>query len=181
MKHFIDISNFELKKLDSIIQKAKQIKKNHKKFYKKCKNKTLGMIFQKDSTRTRASFTVGFQKLGGNTIELNPKSIGFGKRESIEDISTVLSSYVDGIIARVNSHDSLLEMSKFSSVPIINALSDLEHPCQVIADLLTISENKVIEIGPGKVLTGLIKRISNNFDITNIEYVTDIDKIKNEI
>ena len=81
MKHFIDISNFKLTKLDSIIKKAKQIKKNPKIFSTKFKNRTLGMIFQKDSTRTRASFTVGFQKLGGNVLELNTKSIGFGKRE----------------------------------------------------------------------------------------------------
>ena len=84
MKHFIDISDFNTKKLDSIIKKAKQIKKNPDKFTSKCKNKTLGMIFQKESIRTRVSFNVGFHKLGGHSIELNTDTIGLGKRESYD-------------------------------------------------------------------------------------------------
>ena len=104
MKHFIDISNFQLKKLDSIVKLAKQIKRNPKTFSNKCKNKTLGMIFEKDSTRTRASFTVGFQKLGGNTIELNSKSIGFGKRESAEDILRTLAQFIDIVVIRNDDH-----------------------------------------------------------------------------
>ena len=136
MKHFIDISNFEVKKLDSIIQKAKQIKKNHKKFSNKCKNKTLGMIFQKDSTRTRASFTVGFQRLGGNTIELNPKSIGFGKRESVEDILKTLAQFIDILVIRNDDHVLLKKLSALNALPIINGLTDMSHPCQILSDII---------------------------------------------
>ncbi len=140
MKHFIDISNFKLKKLDSIIQKAKRIKKNPKIFSNKCKNKTLGMIFQKDSTRTRVSFTVGFQQLGGNTIELNNKSIGFGKRESAEDILRTLSQYIDILVIRNDDHELLKKLSALNALPIINGLSDISHPCQILSDMLTINE-----------------------------------------
>ena len=140
MKHFIDISNFKLKRLDSIIQKAKQIKKNPKKFSNKCKYKTLGMIFQKDSTRTRASFTVGFQKLGGHTLELNTKSIGFGKRESVEDILRALAQYIDILVIRNDDHKLLKNFSALNALPIINGLSDISHPCQILSDLLTINE-----------------------------------------
>ena len=141
MKHFIDISNFQLKKLNSIIQKAKKIKKNPKIFSNKCKNKTLGMIFQKDSTRTRASFTVGFQKLGGHTIELNTKSIGFGKRESAEDILRTLAQYIDILVIRNDDHALLKKLSALNALPIINGLSDISHPCQILSDMLTINEN----------------------------------------
>ena len=140
MKHFIDISNFELKKLDFIIEKAKQIKNNPKKFSNKCKNKTLGMIFQKDSTRTRASFTVGFQKLGGNTIELNSKSIGFGKRESVEDILKTLAQFIDILVIRNDDHVLLKKLSALNALPIINGLTDMSHPCQILSDMLTINE-----------------------------------------
>jgi len=140
MKHFIDISNFQLKKLDSIIQKAKQIKKNPKKFSNKCKNKTLGMIFQKDSTRTRVSFTVGFQKLGGSTVELNTNSIGFGKRESVEDIIRVLAQFIDILVIRNDDHKLLKKLSALNALPIINGLSDISHPCQILSDMLTINE-----------------------------------------
>ncbi len=140
MKHFIDISNFELKKIESIIKTAKQIKKNPKKFSNKCKNKTLGMIFQKDSTRTRTSFTVGFQKLGGNTLELSTKSIGFGKRESAEDILRTLAQFIDILLIRNNDHELLKNLSMLNALPIINGLSDMSHPCQILSDMLTINE-----------------------------------------
>ena len=141
MKHFIDISNFQLEKLNSIIQTAKKIKKNPKIFANKCKNKTLGMIFQKDSTRTRASFTVGFQKLGGHTIELNTKSIGFGKRESVEDVLRTLAQYIDILVIRNDDHALLKKLSALNALPIINGLSDISHPCQILSDMLTINEN----------------------------------------
>jgi len=141
--NIISITDLSSQQILDIVGRAKAIKIGD--FSTCLDGKTFALLFEKPSLRTKVSFQLGIEKLGGYGIYLGPEEIGLGKRESIEDISTVLSSYVDGIIARVNSHDALLEMSKFSSVPIINALSDLEHPCQVIADLLTISENKVIE------------------------------------
>jgi ornithine carbamoyltransferase len=140
MKHFIDISDFTPKKLDLIIQLAKQIKKNPNKFYKKCKNKTLGMIFEKESTRTRVSFAVGFHKLGGNSLELNSKSLGFGKRESAEDILKTLTQYLDILVIRNNDHKLLKKLSSLNTLPIINGLSDFSHPCQILSDMLTINE-----------------------------------------
>ena len=100
MKHFLDISDFNLQQLNSIIKTAKQIKKSPEKFANKCERKTLGMIFEKESTRTRVSFTVGFQKLGGNTIELKSKDIGFGKRESYEDVLKTLSQFIDCLMIK---------------------------------------------------------------------------------
>ena len=140
MKHFIDISDFNIKKLDLIIKKAKEIKKNPKKYLTKCKNKTLGMIFQKESTRTRVSFSVGIQKLGGNALELNTKSIGFGRRESVQDIFHTLSQYIDLIVIRNNDHKLIKKISKLNLMPIINGLSDYSHPCQILSDMLTINE-----------------------------------------
>jgi len=141
MKHFIDISDFTVKKLDLITQKAKQIKKNPKKFSNKCKNKTLGMIFEKESTRTRVSFTVGFQKLGGNVLELNSESIGFNKRESAQDILKTLTQFIDLLVIRNNDHKLIKKLSTLNSLPIINGLSDFSHPCQILSDMFTINEN----------------------------------------
>ena len=141
MKHFLDISDFNTKKLDLIINKAKQIKKNPKKFSSLCKNKTLGMIFQKESTRTRVSFAVGFQKLGGNAIELNTGSIGFNKRESAKDIIKTLSQFIDLVVIRNNDHKLLKKLQGLNILPIVNGLSDYSHPCQILSDMLTINEN----------------------------------------
>ena len=140
MKHFIDISDFNTKQLDAIISKAKELKKNPKKFAKKFQNKTLGMIFQKESTRTRVSFNVGFRKLGGETIELDSKSIGFGKRESYEDIIKTLSQYIDLLMIRNDDHSVIKNLSTLNVLPIINGLSDLSHPCQILSDFFTINE-----------------------------------------
>jgi len=140
MKHFIDIKDFNIKKLDSIIKTAKLIKKIPKKFANKCKNKTLGMIFQKESIRTRVSFTVGIQKLGGHAFELDTKSIGFGKRESVEDIFKTLSQFIDLLVIRNNNHKLIRNLSSLNTMPIINGLSDYSHPCQILSDMLTINE-----------------------------------------
>ena len=140
MKHFLDISDFSVKQLNSIIATAKQIKKSPKKFSLKCKGKTLGMIFEKESTRTRVSFTVGFQKLGGNTIELNSNDIGFGKRESYEDVLKALSQYIDCLMIRNDNHKIIKRLSALNALPIINGLSDYSHPCQILSDFLTINE-----------------------------------------
>ena len=140
MKHFVDISDFNIKKLNSLLRTAKSIKKHPNKFSNKCKNKTLGMIFQKESTRTRVSFTVGIQKLGGYGLELSTDSIGFGKRESAEDILRALSQYIDILLIRNNNHKIIKNLSALNVMPIINGLSDYSHPCQILSDLFTINE-----------------------------------------
>ena len=141
MKDFIDIAYFNVKKLNAIIKNAKQIKKNPKKFVNKSKNKTLGMIFQKESTRTRVSFNVGFKKLGGHSIELNAESIGFGKRENYKDIIRTLSQFIDILMIRNDDHNIIRNLSSLNVLRIINGLSDFSHPCQILSDFLTINEH----------------------------------------
>ncbi|MGD2058027.1 MAG: ornithine carbamoyltransferase, partial [Anaerolineales bacterium] len=104
------------------------------------KDKVLAMVFQKPSLRTRVSFDMAMRQLGGDALYLSPDEIGLGKREAISDVSRVLSGYVDAIMARVFAHDHILELAKFASVPVINGLSDYNHPCQALADVLTIHE-----------------------------------------
>lgn len=104
--------------------------------------KTLALLFEKPSLRTRVSFEVAMRQLGGQTIYLSPAEVGLGKRESVPDVARVLSRYVDAIVARTFSHQTLEILASYSSVPVINALSDLEHPCQALADLFTIYEKK---------------------------------------
>ena len=106
------------------------------------KGKTLAMIFQKPSLRTRVSFETGITKLGGHAIYLAPSDISLGKRETTEDIAIVLSRYVDIIMARVFGHEIVEELAKYATVPVINGLSNFEHPCQVLADFQTILERK---------------------------------------
>ncbi len=104
--------------------------------------KTLALLFEKPSLRTRVSFEVAMRQLGGQTIYLSPAEVGLGKRESVSDVARVLSRYVDAIAVRTFSHQALEILASYSSVPVINALSDLEHPCQALADLFTIYEKK---------------------------------------
>lgn len=106
------------------------------------KDKTLGMIFEKPSLRTKASFETAIRHLGGHPIFLPNTEIKLGKRESVADIARVLSRYVDGIVARLFEHEKMVELAKYSQVPVINGLDDLEHPCQALADLYTIKQKK---------------------------------------
>ncbi len=142
MKHFIDINNFKKKEIDEIISFAKKIKKNPKKYSSSCKDKTLGLIFEKQSLRTRLSFNVGMQKLGGSVLELQSKDIGFdNKREKAEDVLKVLSQYIDCIMIRNNNHKQIVNLSKENILPIINGLTEYSHPCQILGDFLTLQEN----------------------------------------
>ena len=142
MKHFIDINNFKKKEIDEIISLAKKIKKNPKKYSSSCKDKTLGLIFEKQSLRTRLSFNVGMQKLGGSVLELNSEEIGFdNKREKAEDVLNVLNQFIDCIMIRNNDHKKLIKLSQEKILPIINGLTDYSHPCQILGDFLTLQEN----------------------------------------
>ena len=104
------------------------------------KEKTLALIFQKPSNRTRVSFEVGIHQLGGKCLYLGPDEISLGKRESTADVAATLSRYLDGVVARTFKHDDIVELSRTASIPIINGLSDLYHPCQALADLMSIQE-----------------------------------------
>ena len=142
MKHFIDINNFKKKEIDEIISLAKKIKKNPKKYSSSCIDKTLGLIFEKQSLRTRLSFNVGMQKLGGYVLELQSKDIGFdNKREKAEDVLNVLSQYIDCIMIRNNNHKQIVNLSKENILPIINGLTEYSHPCQILGDFLTLQEH----------------------------------------
>ncbi len=142
MKHFIDINSFKKKEIDEIISLAKKIKKNPKKYSSSCKDKTLGLIFEKQSLRTRLSFNVGMQKLGGSVLELQSKDIGFdNKREKAEDVLNVLSQYIDCVMIRNNNHKQIVNLSKENILPIINGLTEYSHPCQILGDFLTLQEH----------------------------------------
>lgn len=130
--------------LEEIIDLAIKMKQKSKKgeLIELLKGKTLGMIFEKPSTRTRVSFEVGMTKLGGHAIFLSTNDIQLGRGETIEDTALVLSRYVDMIIYRAKSNQAMKELAKYATVPVISGLDDKEHPCQVIADLMTIKERK---------------------------------------
>ena len=104
--------------------------------------KSIAILFDKPSLRTRVSFQVGIQELGGYSVFLGEQEVGLGRREPVSDVANVLSGYVDCIVARISNHDLISELAEHASVPVINALSDVEHPCQAMADLLTIYEHK---------------------------------------
>ena len=141
-KHFIDLDNFTLNELRVILNIARDIKLNPSQFTERLKQKSLGMLFEKQSNRTRVSFDIGMKKLGGNVIELNKESIGFGQRESESDVLKVLSTYIDCLVIRNDDHNKLKTFAEYNHLPIINGLSDYSHPCQILSDIFTIEEAK---------------------------------------
>ena len=140
-KDFLSISDMSRKEIIHIFELAEKLKKN--KLDISHKNKFLGLIFDKSSTRTRVSFQVAMSKLGGNTIDLNPSTSQIGRGEPVKDTARVLSRYCDVLAIRTFSQSLLEEYSKWATIPVINALTDLEHPCQALADFLTIKEEFV--------------------------------------
>jgi ornithine carbamoyltransferase len=141
-KDFISISDFSSGELENILTISKNLKRELLSGGNSpiLKGKVLGMIFQKPSLRTRVSFDMAMRHLGGDALYLSPNEIGLGKRESISDVARVLSGYVDALMARVFQHEHVLQLAKFSSIPVINGLSDYNHPCQAMADMFTIQE-----------------------------------------
>lgn len=143
IKHFLDLHSWRGKDLRQMIELAVHLKKEYRSGGNRpvLAGKILGMVFQKPSLRTRVSFEVAMKHLGGDAIMMGPSEIGLGKRESIPDVSRVLSGYVHGIMARVFDHKHVTELAEYASVPVINGLSDNRHPCQAMADVLTIYEH----------------------------------------
>ena len=158
MKHFLHISDYSNSELWEILKLAKELKskfhlrEDHKIF----QNRSLAMIFAKPSARTRVSFETGFEWMGGHALFLGPNDIGIGKREAIKDISRLFSRYNDVIMARLFDHDHILELAEYSTIPVINGLTDYNHPCQIMTDIFTVWEHlevidnpKIVYMGDG--------------------------------
>jgi ornithine carbamoyltransferase len=164
-RNFVDLADFERFELRLVLDTAHDLKQKQKRGepHELLKGKSLAMIFMKSSTRTRVSFEVGMTQLGGHALFLQPSGTQLGRGETIGDTALVLSRYCDVIMARVFGHDEVTDLAKYGTVPVINGLSDLLHPCQIMADMQTIEEHK------GK-LEGL-----------KIAYVGDSNNVSNSI
>ncbi|NRG31133.1 ornithine carbamoyltransferase [Niallia circulans] len=143
-KDLLTLADYSKETILELLDKAKAIKESHLKgeIIAPLKGKTLGMIFEKSSTRTRVSFEAGMLQLGGHALYLNSRDLQIGRGETISDTAKVLSQYVDAIMIRTFSHDIVEELAEHATIPIINGLTDLYHPCQALADLLTLLEVK---------------------------------------
>lgn len=164
-RNFVDLADFKRPELRSILDRAHELKKKLKEGqpHEILKGKSMAMIFMKSSTRTRVSFEVGMTQLGGHALYLQPSGTQLGRGETIGDTAKVLSRYCDVIMARVFGHNEVVELAENATVPVVNGLSDFNHPCQIMADMMTIEEHK------GK-LEGL-----------KIAYVGDSNNVSNSI
>ncbi|HET9587359.1 MAG TPA: ornithine carbamoyltransferase [Anaerolineales bacterium] len=182
MKHFLAVSDLASGEVQDLLDLAVKLKEEH---FKKgnppyFKGKVLAMIFQKPSLRTRVSFDMAMRHCGGDALYLSPNEIGLGKRESIADIARVMSGYVQALMARVFEHEHVLQLAQWSEVPVINGLSDYNHPCQGMSDALTIQEKfgkakglNVAYVGDGNnvavSLMHVCAKLGWNFTIANPE------------
>lgn len=139
-KYFVSVKDLASQEIEVIFDLTDKLKKNKLKFNKALSGKTLALIFQKPSNRTRVSFEVGMYQLGGNAIYLAPGEINLGVRESIKDVAKTLSRYVDAVVLRTFEHKNVLDFSQAAAIPVINGLSDFSHPCQGLADVYTVRE-----------------------------------------
>ena len=179
---FLAVSDYSPKDLQEMLDLAVRLKKEHFASGNQplFKGKVLGMIFQKPSLRTRISFDMAMRHMGGDALYISPAEIGLGQRETVHDVAKVLSGYVQVIMARVFDHKHVLELAKYASVPVINGLSDYNHPCQGMADALTIIEKfgslkglNVAYVGDGNnvavSLMHVCAKLGANFTIANPE------------
>ena len=141
-RHFLSVADFSTEEIARLLDTARRVKEHPADYADRMKRKTLAMIFQKPSLRTRVSFEAGMTQMGGHAIYLAPSDVSMGTRETPEDTALVLSRFADAIMARVFGHDIVEELARHATVPVINGLSDFEHPCQILADLQTIVERK---------------------------------------
>lgn len=142
LRHFLDIDRLDLSILRSILEQATRFKNGQNGKEAIFKGKTLVMMFEKPSTRTRVSFEVGMQQLGGNVVTMSEKDSQLGRGETVADTARVLSRYANIIMLRTDAHQKLLDLATFSSIPVINGLTDASHPCQIMADILTFEEHR---------------------------------------
>jgi ornithine carbamoyltransferase len=182
MQHFLGVSDLTPAEVQELLDVAVRLKTEHFAGGNKplFKGKVLGMIFQKPSLRTRVSFDMAMRHMGGDALYLSPNEIGLGQRESIADVARVLSGYVQALMARVYSHAHVVELARWSTVPVLNGLSDYNHPCQAMADALTIQEKfgsakglNVVYVGDGNNVAVSLMHVSVklgwNFTIANPE------------
>ena len=182
MKDFLSIADYPADTLKELLDLAVELKESWKAGGNKpiLKDKVLAMIFQKPSLRTRVSFDMAMRHLGGDALYLSPAEIGLGKRESIADVARVISGYVDIVMARVFEHQHVVELAQWADIPVINGLSDYNHPCQAMADALTILEEfgdlkglKITFVGDGNnvavSLMYICAKLGANFTIATPE------------
>lgn len=148
MKHFLTLRDFSKEEILSLINHAAELKKEPKKLLQ---DKTLAMIFEKNSTRTRMAFELAITELGGKALFLNSNDLQLSRGEPVKDTARVIGAMVDFVMMRVNKHETLLEFARYSKAPVINALSELYHPTQILGDLLTLKEWNKIQKGVAKV------------------------------
>jgi len=141
-RHFISLLDLSTDELRSLISRASELKNNRDPEFQPLKGQVLAMIFEKSSTRTRISFESGMTHFGGSALFLSPRDTQLGRGEPLEDSAKVISSMVDGIMLRTFSHETVTTFAKYSSVPVINGLTDLLHPCQLLADMQAFSEHR---------------------------------------
>lgn len=141
-RDFLAVSDLSSTEIEKLIKRAIELKSGADSGKCPLSGKSIGLFFEKPSTRTRVSFEAGIYQLGGQSIYLNPKEIQLGRGESIADTARVLSRYLSGVVMRTYSHSLIEDFARFSTVPVINGLSDIHHPCQALADLMTVLERK---------------------------------------
>ena len=190
-KDFISIKDLKRHEIEEIFRLAEELK-SKKYLFDALKGKTLALIFQKPSNRTRVSFEVGMAQLGGHAVYLGPDDIKLGVRETVSDAARVLSRYIDGIVARTYRHQDIIGLAESSTVPVINGLSDLLHPCQALSDLFTIKEKfntfdsiRLVFIGDGNnVLHSLMYGASIlgcNMSVVNPKGYEPNDKVVDDV